>query len=86
VGWGGVLIGESFSGCWKCEGCADSLGSKGATGNVATEDLLHLVHSLGCETGIDMVKMAEIGRWITGEIGKANDSRAGKATLARLDL
>ncbi|KPI40617.1 3-hydroxy-3-isohexenylglutaryl-CoA/hydroxy-methylglutaryl-CoA lyase [Cyphellophora attinorum] len=60
--------------------------SKGATGNVATEDLLHLVHSLGCETGIDMVKMAEIGRWITGEIGKANDSRAGKATLARLDL
>lgn len=60
--------------------------SKGATGNVATEDLLHLVHSLGCETGIDMVKMAAIGRWITGEIGKPNDSRAGKATLARLDL
>ena len=60
--------------------------SKGATGNVATEDILHLVHSLGCETGIDIVKMAEIGRWITGEIGKANDSRAGKATLARLEL
>ncbi|ETN37658.1 uncharacterized protein HMPREF1541_07281 [Cyphellophora europaea CBS 101466] len=60
--------------------------SKGATGNVATEDLLHLLHSLGCETGIDIVKMAEIGRWITGEIGKPNDSRAGKATLARLDM
>ncbi|RMZ79543.1 hypothetical protein DV737_g3359, partial [Chaetothyriales sp. CBS 132003] len=58
--------------------------SKGATGNVATEDLLHLLHSLGLETGIDMVQMAEIGQWITGELGKANESRAGKATLARL--
>jgi hydroxymethylglutaryl-CoA lyase len=60
--------------------------SKGATGNVSTEDLLHLLHSLGCETGVDMVKMAEIGKWITGELGKANESRAGKATLARLDV
>ena len=58
--------------------------SKGATGNVATEDLLHLLHSLGCETGVDMVKMAEIGKWITAELGRPNDSRAGKATLARL--
>ena len=60
--------------------------SKGATGNVSTEDILHLLHSLGCETGVDMVKMAEIGRWITGELGKGNESRAGKATLARLEL
>ncbi|EXJ72973.1 hydroxymethylglutaryl-CoA lyase [Cladophialophora psammophila CBS 110553] len=58
--------------------------SKGATGNVATEDLLHLLHSLGCETGVDMVKMAEIGQWITAQLGRPNDSRAGKATLARL--
>lgn len=59
--------------------------SKGATGNVATEDLLHLLHSLGLETGVDMVKMAEIGKWISVELGRANDSRAGKATLARLE-
>lgn len=58
--------------------------SKGATGNVATEDLVHLLHSLGCETGIDLVKMAETGEWITGVIGKPNEGRAGKATLARL--
>ena len=58
--------------------------SKGATGNVASEDLLHLLHSLGVETGIDMVKMAEIGEWINKELGKANEARAGKATLARL--
>ncbi|EXJ95019.1 hydroxymethylglutaryl-CoA lyase [Capronia coronata CBS 617.96] len=58
--------------------------SKGATGNVATEDLLHLLHSLGCETGVDLVKMAEIGEWITQKLGRKNDSRAGKAVLARL--
>lgn len=58
--------------------------SKGATGNVATEDLVHLLHSLGVQTGIDLEEMARIGEWVTGELGRANDSRAGKATLARL--
>jgi hydroxymethylglutaryl-CoA lyase len=58
--------------------------SKGATGNVATEDLVHLLHSLGVETGVDLEEMARIGEWISGELGRANDSRAGKATMARL--
>ena len=57
--------------------------SKGATGNVATEDLLHLLHSLGLQTGVNLERMAEIGAWISGELGRQNDSRAGKATLAR---
>jgi hydroxymethylglutaryl-CoA lyase len=57
--------------------------SKGATGNVSTEDLLHLLHSLGVQTGVSLEKMAEIGAWISGELGRENDSRAGKATLAR---
>jgi hydroxymethylglutaryl-CoA lyase len=58
--------------------------SKGATGNVATEDLVHLLHSLGVETGVDLEEMARIGEWISGELGRANDSRVGKATMARL--
>lgn len=58
--------------------------SKGATGNVATEDLVHCLHSLGVRTGVDLERMAEIGGWISGELGRANDSRAGKAILARL--
>lgn len=58
--------------------------SKGATGNVATEDLLHCLHSLGATTGVDVEKMAEIGSWISKELGRPNDSRAGKAILARL--
>lgn len=58
--------------------------SKGATGNVATEDLVHTIHSLGMHTGINLDEMSKIGGWISGELGRANDSRAGKATLARL--
>lgn len=59
--------------------------SKGATGNVATEDLVHTLHSLGMHTGINLEEMAKIGAWISTELGRANDSRAGKATLARLN-
>ncbi|KAL8783407.1 MAG: hypothetical protein Q9213_004666 [Squamulea squamosa] len=58
--------------------------SKGATGNVATEDLVYCLHSLGATTGVNVEKMAEIGEWISTELGKENDSRAGKAVLARL--
>jgi hydroxymethylglutaryl-CoA lyase len=58
--------------------------SPGATGNVATEDLVHCFHSLGAKTGVDMEKLAEVGEWISQELGRANDSRAGKATLAQL--
>ena len=58
--------------------------SKGATGNIATEDLVYCLHSLGAGTGINVEKMAEIGAWISRELGRSNDSRAGKAILARL--
>jgi hydroxymethylglutaryl-CoA lyase len=58
--------------------------SPGATGNVATEDLVYCLHSLGVDTGIDLEEMSRIGDWITSEIGKPNSSSAGKATLARL--
>lgn len=58
--------------------------SKGATGNVSTEDLLHTLHSVGMHTGVNMEEMSKIGSWISGELGRSNESRAGKATLARL--
>ncbi|KAJ5666678.1 hypothetical protein N7462_011087 [Penicillium macrosclerotiorum] len=58
--------------------------SKGATGNVSTEDLIHTVHSLGMHTGISLEEMSRIGSWISGELDRVNDSRAGKATLSRL--
>jgi len=57
--------------------------AKGATGNVATEDVLHLLHGLGIETGVDLTAVAEIGAWISTELGRPNGSRAGRALLAR---
>lgn len=57
--------------------------AKGATGNVATEDLVYLLHSLGAKTGIDLVDMVKIGAWVSAELGRANESRVGKAILAR---
>ena len=58
--------------------------SKGATGNVATEDLIHTLHSLGMHTGVNLEEMSMIGSWISSELGRANESRAGKATVARI--
>ncbi|CAK7219376.1 hypothetical protein SCUCBS95973_003801 [Sporothrix curviconia] len=59
--------------------------SPGATGNVATENMVYFLESLGMDTGVDLDAVTDIGAWITGEIGKANDSSVGKAVLgARL--
>ncbi|HWL29115.1 MAG TPA: hydroxymethylglutaryl-CoA lyase, partial [Burkholderiaceae bacterium] len=56
---------------------------KGATGNVATEDVLYMMQGLGIETGIDLDAVADIGLWISGHIGRKSSSRAGNALAAR---
>lgn len=58
--------------------------SKGATGNVSTEDLIHTLHSLGMQTGVNLEEVSRIGAWISKELGRENDSRVGKATLSKL--
>ena len=55
----------------------------GATGNVATEDVLYLLDGLGIETGVDLAKLAEAGRFVCEAIGRANASRVGRALMAR---
>ncbi|KAI0852027.1 hydroxymethylglutaryl-CoA lyase [Daldinia vernicosa] len=55
--------------------------SPGATGNVATENMVYFLESLGMETGIDLDAMADIGQWISEELGRPNDSAVGKAVL-----
>ncbi len=55
--------------------------SPGATGNVATENLVYFIETLGMDTGIDLDAMADVGDWITREIGKPNESVVGKAVL-----
>lgn len=54
----------------------------GASGNVATEDVLYLLDGLGIETGVDFDAVARTGAWISASLGRANASRAGRAHLA----
>ena len=53
--------------------------AKGATGNVATEDVLYLLNGLGIETGIDMDKLTAAGQRICEVLGKPNGSRVARA-------
>jgi isopropylmalate/homocitrate/citramalate synthase len=55
----------------------------GASGNVATEDVLYLLHGLGIETGVDFAAVAATGGWISERLGRPNASRAGRAHLAK---
>ncbi len=57
--------------------------AKGATGNVATEDVVYLMHGLGIETGLDLDALVDTGQWISRELGRASASRAGNAIAAR---
>jgi len=57
--------------------------AKGATGNVATEDVLFMLNGLGISTGIDIDKLVDAGAYISGVIGRPPASRVGKALLAK---
>ena len=57
--------------------------AKGATGNVATEDVIFLLNGLGIETGVDLDQLVEIGDFISQTIGKPSASRVGRALLAK---
>jgi hydroxymethylglutaryl-CoA lyase len=57
--------------------------AKGASGNVATEDVLYMLEGLGIETGVDLGKVVAIGQWICGVIGKEPASKAAKALAAK---
>ena len=56
--------------------------AQGASGNVATEDVVYLLDGLGIETGIDLAKLAIIGDWISTAINRPNGAKAGRALCA----
>ena len=60
--------------------------AKGATGNVASEDVLYLLDGLGIETGVDMDKLRRAGRYIAQYLGRAPDSRVARALDASQPL
>ncbi len=57
--------------------------AKGATGNVATEDVLFMLNGLGISTGIDIDALVDAGAYISGVIGRPPVSRVGKALLSK---
>ncbi|HVB50030.1 MAG TPA: hydroxymethylglutaryl-CoA lyase [Burkholderiales bacterium] len=56
----------------------------GASGNVATEDVLYMLEGLGIDTGVDLAQVLGIGQWICGVLGRETTSKAGRALAAKL--
>ena len=53
--------------------------ANGATGNVATEDVVYMLQGLGLETGINLSELANTGNWISNQLQRPNHSKAGVA-------
>lgn len=57
--------------------------ARGASGNVATEDIVYLMHGMGIETGINLTRLATAGAEISSVLGRASQSKAGTAWLTQ---
>ena len=72
-------------GIWQFDASSAGLGgcpyAKGATGNVATEDVVYLLHGMGIETGIDLDKLIDAGKFISDFLQRKPNSRAATALL-----
>ena len=72
-------------GVWQFDTSVGGLGgcpfAKGATGNVATEDVVYMLHGMGIETGIDLDKLIDAGKYISDHLGRKPNSRAATAIL-----
>ena len=55
----------------------------GASGNVATEDVVYMLDGLGVQTGVDLDRVVSIGQWICGVLGKEPATKAGRAIAAK---
>ena len=78
---------RSSSACATFDSSVAGLGgcpyAKGATGNVATEDVVYMLHGLGIETGVDLDKLVDAGAWISAQLQRASHSRVARALLAK---
>ena len=74
-------------GVWQYDTSIAGLGgcpyAKGATGNVATEDVVYMLHGMGIETGIDLDKLVDAGQFISEFLSRKPNSRAATALLNR---
>jgi len=74
-------------GVWNFQSSVAGLGgcpyAKGATGNVATEDVVYMLQGMGIETGIDLDKLIDAGKFISDALGRKPHSRAANALLTK---
>jgi hydroxymethylglutaryl-CoA lyase len=74
-------------GIWRFDTSVAGLGgcpyAKGATGNVATEDVVYMLHGMGIATGIDLDLLIDAGKFISDALGRKPQSRAANALLTR---
>ena len=74
-------------GVWNFQSSVAGLGgcpyAKGATGNVATEDVVYLLQGMGIDTGIDLDKLIDAGQFISDHLGRPTQSRVAKALLTK---
>jgi hydroxymethylglutaryl-CoA lyase len=57
--------------------------AKGASGNVATEDVVYMLHGLGIETGVDLGKLVDTGNWISAYLRRSSGSKTARAITAK---
>jgi len=74
---GATIIDSSVAGIGGCPY------AKGATGNVATEDVLYMLEGLNLRTGIDLMSMIEAGKYISDYLQRPNHSKVARAILSR---
>jgi len=56
--------------------------AKGASGNVATEDLVYMLDGMAIETGVDLAALMDIGNWISGKLGRTSSSSVALASIS----
>lgn len=74
-------------GIWNFQSSVAGLGgcpyARGATGNVASEDLVFMLHGMGIETGIDLDSLVDTGSYICEQLGRPTNSRVARSILSR---
>lgn len=71
---GVAVVDSSVSGTGGCPY------AKGATGNVATEDVVYMLEGMGIATGVDLAALIETGLWLSERLGRATSSRVARAS------
>jgi hydroxymethylglutaryl-CoA lyase len=74
-------------GVWQFDTSIAGLGgcpyAKGATGNVATEDVVYMLQGMGIDTGIDLDKLIDAGQFISDYLQRSTNSRVAKALFSK---